>query len=68
MKPTREQDEDRGTRSSKGILREERSGEYVSLDGVVRATGHPGADPEGGFANSAECPCMGDSAREVIEE
>jgi hypothetical protein len=40
----------------------------MGLDQLFRATGHPGADPEGGFANSAECPCMGDSAREVIEE
>jgi hypothetical protein len=68
MKPTREQDEDGSTRSSKGVLREKRSGEYVFQDGVVRAPGHAGEGPKGKFAHSVEAPCMGDSAREVVEE
>lgn len=43
--------------------------EYVSLDGVVQAPGHPGEDPEGGFEHGGWTgPFMDDHRRYMREE
>ena len=43
--------------------------EYVSLDGVIQAPGHPGEDPEGGFDHGGWTgPFMNDHRRYLSEE
>ncbi len=43
--------------------------EYVSLDGVIQAPGHPGEDPEGGFDHGGWTgPFMDDHRRYLSEE
>ena len=42
--------------------------EYVSLDGVIQAPGHPGEDPEGGFEHGGWTgPFMDDHRRYLSE-
>lgn len=43
--------------------------EYVSVDGVIQAPGHPGEDPEGGFEHGGwTSPFMDDHRRYLSEE
>ena len=43
--------------------------EYVSVDGVIQAPGHPGEDPEGGFDHGGWTgPFMSDHRRYLSEE